>query len=235
MNNLKIYLDAGHGDRDPGAVGNGMHESDINLDVTLKLADLLRAAGITVELSRTRRDQFLTINERWQAANNWGATHFISIHTNAGGGTGCETFIAKTKKADKPFARTVNDTFAHEMGLRNRGVKLDTKSFPGSFGVLRHSRMPAILVELAFIDSPNQFDIDVLRNRRDDMAAALAKGVLGFFNLPAVVAPKATAAPQVQLFRVQVGAFTKRKNAEALLKRVRTAGFADAFITGGGS
>jgi len=226
MQNIKLYLDPGHGGRDPGAVGNGMHEADINLAVSLKLADKLRAAGITVELSRSKHNEFLSINERWQAANAWGATHFVSVHCNAGGGTGCETFVAKTKKADKPFARVVNDTFAKIMGLRNRGVKLDTKSFPGSFGVLRHSRMPAILVELAFIDSPNQLDITTLRNRREEMAAALAKGILNYLGVASEPVPQA-------LFRVQVGAFAKRKNAEALLKKLRRKGFNDAFIAGG--
>ncbi|MCL2194390.1 MAG: N-acetylmuramoyl-L-alanine amidase [Oscillospiraceae bacterium] len=233
MQHIKLYLDPGHGGRDPGAVGNGMHEADINLAVSLKLADKLRAAGLEIELSRSKHNEFLSINERWQAANRWGATHFVSVHCNAGGGTGCETFVAKTKKADKPFARAVNDTFAKLMGLRNRGVKLDTKSHVGSFGVLRHSRMPAILVELAFIDSPNQLDITTLRNRREEMAAALASGILDYLGVaPAVQQSPSAQQPQV-LYRVQVGAFAKRKNAEAMLKRLRKKGFNDAFIAGG--
>lgn len=122
MSRHKIFIDPGHGGRDPGAVGNGMRESDIVLDVSRLLGNIIEAAGIDVTLSRTD-DRALTVNERWQAANAWAATHFISVHVNATGGTGSETFIAATKQGDRPFALAVNDTYAIAMGLRNRDYR----------------------------------------------------------------------------------------------------------------
>jgi N-acetylmuramoyl-L-alanine amidase len=181
----KIFIDPGHGGRDPGAVGNGMKESDIVLEVAQILQGMLMRKGIDVALSRTA-DNTLSINERWQAANRWGADYFISIHVNAAGGNGAETFIAATKalQRDRAFAQAVNDTYAAAIGLRNRGVRLDTQTHVGSLGVLRHTNMPAILVELAFIDSPDgNPDVFILRNRRFDIAFALAKGILQYFEI----------------------------------------------------
>lgn len=178
----KIFLDPGHGGSDPGAVGNNMRESDIALEVCQLLEKNLVKAGCEVLLSRSS-DTFISIDKRWQMANQWAADYFISVHINAAGGTGTETFIAATKPQDRVFAHAVNDHFANEMSLRNRGIKLDSTTRHGSLGVLRRSIMPAILVELAFIDSPSQNpDIFILRNRRHDMALALADGILRFLG-----------------------------------------------------
>jgi hypothetical protein len=178
---IKIYINPGHGGSDPGAVGNNMRESDITLEVSRTLGDFLSGKGIEIRYSRTNDTR---PSNRIGAANAWGADYCVSIHVNAAGGTGCETFIAQTKQSDRAFALAVNDTYAAAMGLRNRGVKLDSSMRPQGFGELREARMPAILVELAFIDSPlNNPDVNILRDRRRDMAEALAKGILGFLNI----------------------------------------------------
>ncbi|MCL1936354.1 MAG: N-acetylmuramoyl-L-alanine amidase [Defluviitaleaceae bacterium] len=183
MKRTRIFIDPGHGGRDPGAVANGMRESDIVLQVSLILRNILQNDGIEVIMSRTS-DITLTLLQRTQMANNSDADFFISIHTNAGGGTGAETFISATKQQDRPFATTINDNYVRIMGLRNRGVRLDTQAFVGSLHVLRQTRMPAILVELAFIDSPlNNPDVNILRNRRNDMAQALSVGIVEFLGI----------------------------------------------------
>lgn len=184
-NMKKIFLDAGHGGRDPGAVNNAfnLRESDIVLEVSQNLAAILTEAGFEVRQSRTA-DAFIKIDERWRVANAWGADYFISIHANAGGGTGAETFISATKQDNRIFAQTVNDTYAAAMGLSNRGVKLDSTTRHGSLGVLRWSRMPAILVELAFIDSPaHNPDLSILQFKRDVMAESLAKGIFKYLDI----------------------------------------------------
>jgi len=206
----KIFIDPGHGGRDPGAVGNGMREADIVMDVSRKLGDLLGSSGFDIRLSRPQ-DSFLTIDERWRKANDWSADYFISIHANAGGGTGSETFIHAGKPQDRSFAQVINDTYAQEMGLRNRGVKLDSTTRHGSLGVLRFSKMPALLIELGFIDSPrNNPDIEMLKSKRQEMATALAKGVFKFLDLeksqeaartPEVSTPPSTILEKSSVFR----------------------------------
>ena len=234
----KIFIDAGHGGGDPGAVGNGMRESDIVLDVALRLGAIL-AADFEIRQSRTT-NRALTINERWQAANAWGADCLISIHANAGGGTGVETVIptaspnnpSRNLQNNRRFAEIVSNTIGGAFNMRVRranGVMLETETRHKTLGVLRHTRMIAIMPEIAFIDSPlSNPDVEVLRNRRADVAAALAESVYSFFG----VAPSVPAPPSEQpgiIFRVQVGAFNQRANAVSTNERLRTRGF-EGFI-----
>ena len=185
MSKIKLFLDAGHGGRDPGAVGNGMHEADINFDVCIRLADILRPNGFDIMLSRPTidvtprhpRDGGQTINARAIMSNEWGADYFISIHVNAAGGTGAESFFwgANARK----FSQTILDKYCKLMGLRNRRNEMTDR-----WGVIRMTNCPAILFELAFIDAPPQKpDINILRNKRQEMAEAMAQGIFKYFNI----------------------------------------------------
>ena len=182
---MKIFVDAGHNYSgwNTGAIGNGMREQDITFDVSLELGRILRDHGCEVMLSRPTlqtnlgTDNAGSINARWQMSNNWGADYFISIHVNAGGGTGAETLYARADSLD--FARAVQDVYSAQMQLRNRRVWLRT-----DLGVLRSTNCPAILLELAFIDSPlANPDVEILRNKRPEMAAAVTKGVLEYIGI----------------------------------------------------
>ena len=180
----KIFIDAGHNysSWNTGAVGNGMREQDITFEVARDLAEILRRAGFETMLSRPTlqtnlgHDNNSAINARWQMSNAWGADYFISIHVNAAGGTGTEAFYWDVTA--EQFSRTVLDTYCREMGLRNRRNVLTSQ-----WGVIRQTNCPAMLIELAFIDSPlTNPDVEILRNRRGDMAAALAKGCFEYFG-----------------------------------------------------
>ncbi|MCL2350872.1 MAG: N-acetylmuramoyl-L-alanine amidase [Defluviitaleaceae bacterium] len=181
----KIFIDAGHNFSgfNTGAVANGLREQDITFDVAKYLGELLEAAGLDVKLSRPTLqtnlgwDNGSSVNTRWQMANAWGADYFISIHANAGGGTGAETLYFSQKSLE--FAQTVQDVYSEEMGLRNRRIwRRD------DIGVVRWTNMPSILVETAFIDSPAQNpDVEILRSKRLEMAKAIAKGVLRYLNI----------------------------------------------------
>ena len=183
---MKIFIDPGHGGRDPGAVGNGMRESDINLEVALHLVEILRVGGVQVQLSR---ETDVSPAQRWQVANAFGADLLVSIHTNAGGGTGVETLIP-TASPNNPtrnlhLTRRIAERVSNDIGTRfgmgvrrANGVMLETETRHGSIGVLRNSTMPAVLVEVAFIDSPPQNpDLDVLRNKRRQVAESIAGSI----------------------------------------------------------
>ena len=185
-----ICIDAGHGGSDPGAVANGLREADIVLGVATSLGRRLQGAGFEVVYTRADADQRPSGNDRWQFANHQNADYFVSIHVNAGGGHGAETFYfrdsSERSRRSEGFAHYVNNKYAANMGLRNRGVRPDTMTHLGSIGVLRHTRMPAILVELAFIDAPaNQIDVRLLRDRQSDMAMELADAMLEYFGIEA--------------------------------------------------
>ena len=173
----KIFIDSGHNDSgwNTGAVGNGLKEQDINFEVAKQLGKILEERGITVKLSRPTketnlgRDSSTSINTRVNMANNWNADYFISIHCNAGGGTGAETLY----KLYKDYAQTIHSRYIKEMKIRDRGIKIRN-----DLGVLNGTKMPSCLIELAFLDTVA--DAEILRTKQTEMAEAIAKG---FFEL----------------------------------------------------
>ena len=202
----KIFIDAGHNHSgwNTGAAANGMREQDITFDVAFELGRILGGAGFDIRLSRPTlqtnlgTDNASAINARWQASNAWGADYFVSVHANAGGGTGAETLYHREDSLK--FATVMQNVYSEAMGLRNRRVwRRD------DLGVIRNASCPAILLELAFIDGPLVPDVEILRNRRGDMAQAMAKGIfeyLGYFpgNNPADDPAAPNIAPSAERF-----------------------------------
>src|SRR5699024_182816 len=99
---VKIFIDPGHGGSDPGAAANGLQEKDICLQIARKLQGILkqRYTSHQIKLSRTT-DKTLTLKERTEMANRWDADYLVSIHVNAGGGTGFESYIFNGIYANK--------------------------------------------------------------------------------------------------------------------------------------
>ena len=100
-----VVLDAGHGGKDPGAVGKFSQEKDLNLSLVLKMGELLKAQYPDLNIVYTRAtDVFIPLQTRADIANKNNADLFISIHTNASenkNSKGVETFILGTEKAEK--------------------------------------------------------------------------------------------------------------------------------------
>lgn len=148
---IRIFIDPGHGGTDPGAVGNGLREKDLNLNIALKIQDILNAeyAGHTIRMSRTT-DQTITLRQRTDMANAWNAHFYLSVHINAGGGTGYEDYIYNGLSDSSRTARLRNIVHAEIVraisNVRNRGRK------KANFHVLRETQMPAMLTENLFID-----------------------------------------------------------------------------------
>lgn len=184
-----IELDAGHGGTDPGAVGNGLKEKDLTLDLTLRTGKLLEARGAIVKYTRTT-DVFIELSERARMANTSIADFFCSLHVNSAANitaSGFESFIysgvngGATAAYQNVIHRKVAAVFASE-GLRDRGQK------KGNLAVLRETNMPAILLEYGFINSLK--DSCLLKHSAflDKLAQATADGIAECFGLPA---PKA--------------------------------------------
>ncbi|HCF61183.1 MAG TPA: hypothetical protein DFS52_24695, partial [Myxococcales bacterium] len=165
-----ICIDPGHGGSDPGAVGCGLNEDEINLDTSLKLRTLLQSVGFRVEMTRTT-DTAVTLAQRSSYANSIGADRFVSIHTNAGGGTGIETYCYITSTTSSPgwgLASLIQEEMLDAWPLNDRRVK------KADFHVLRETNMPATLTELAFIDSPGCADATYLGSGTHRQEAAVA-------------------------------------------------------------
>ncbi|MDQ3135212.1 MAG: N-acetylmuramoyl-L-alanine amidase [Acidobacteriota bacterium] len=148
----KIFVDAGHGGSDPGAIGpTGLQEKDVNLDVALRLRDWLQGLGATVEMSRTT-DIFIPLSTRADLANAFGADRFISIHNNAftsPSANGTETYTVPNPSATtRDFGQQTLNYLLWYLGLRNRGLRT------ANFTVLIRTAMPAVLSESAFVTNP---------------------------------------------------------------------------------
>lgn len=146
----RIVLDPGHGGSDPGAVGCGLQEATVVLDIANRTATLLRNSGFTVDMTRSD-NRSVSLSARTSFANSRGADRFVSIHANANAGTpatGTETFAYTTPGATSLNLRDrVQEEMIAAWGLRNRGGKL------ANFHVLRETSMPAALSETAFINN----------------------------------------------------------------------------------
>ena len=105
---VKIFVDAGHGGTDPGAMGNGVIEQAVNLNVANRLADLLRSNGYEVKQYRTTTTENVLpgksadLTNRARMANEWGADWFVSIHTNSSVNPAANGFEAYVYKLDSP-------------------------------------------------------------------------------------------------------------------------------------
>lgn len=213
----KVFLDAGHGGKDPGALGNRLREKDIALLVTLKIGNILEEHGVSVEYSRTT-DVFLELANRAARANRFGANVFVSIHCNAFtdiSAKGVETYSYPRSTAGASLSKSIqNSIIASGAYTINRGTKA------ADFAVLRLTNMPAALVELAFIT--NVQDAVILSNRQDDLAVAVSKGILDYLGI--------SYQGRTTMYRVQVGAFTIKENADNLANELKEKGY-QAIIT----
>ncbi|WP_228552375.1 N-acetylmuramoyl-L-alanine amidase family protein [Gracilibacillus salitolerans] len=184
---VKIYIDPGHGGTDPGATGNGLREKDLTLAISKKIKNKLNQyQGVSVRLSRAN-DKTLSLKQRSNDANKWGADYLISVHINAGGGTGYEDFIYNGLSNSSSTAKkrdVMHQAIIDQVHLPNRGKK------KANFHMVRESNMPAILTENGFIDTVN----DASRLRKDsfldDIAQGHVNGLIKIFNLKKKVKAK---------------------------------------------
>src|SRR5690606_3428745 len=224
---VKIFIDPGHGGSDPGAVGNGLREKDLTLKIAKYMRDYLLAnyTGVEVRMSRTN-DSTVSLSARTNDANKWGADAFISIHINAGGGTGFESYVYPgVGKATRDLQNAIHgEVMKVFSGFRDRGKK------QANFHVLRETKMSAVWTENGFIDPKQDADFLKLEANLRKVGEAHAVGVAKYFGLKKEAQPKPEPAQKKQVFyRVVTGSFTDRKNAGAQVARLKKAGF-DAFI-----
>lgn len=203
-----IMLDSGHGGRDPGAVYNGRQEKDDALALTLAVGEILQGRGVDVLYTRTT-DVYESPYQKAMEANEAGVDFFISIHRNsspeANKNFGVESLIFDRSGIKLEMAEDINEQL-EAVGFVNLGVK----ERPGLV-VLRRTNMPAVLVEVGFINSDT--DNMLFDNNFNDIAAAIAEGILDTLQrnggLPDGTAPAGS-------YTVQAGAFRNVNYADRL-------------------
>ncbi len=185
---IRIFIDQGHNPYgvNAGAEGFGLREQDITYAVGMYLAQLLRADGrFQVRLSRNFPEQSLgttnaeSLAARVNAANSWPADYFISIHCNANTNpiiNGTEMYVYRRNTQSYWLAQHLLNAVVAQVGTRDNGVRTNPSLY-----VLRRTRMPAVLAELAYIS--NESDAQKLANDQYGFALGLYSGFLEYFGL----------------------------------------------------
>ena len=251
-----IMLDAGHGGRDPGAVYNGRQEKDDTLALTLAVGELLQERGLDVLYTRTT-DVYESPYQKAMEANQAGADFFISIHRNSSPEpntySGVESLVYDKSGIKLEMAENINEQL-EAVGFINLGVK----ERPGLV-ILRRTRMPAVLVELGFINSDT--DNMLFDNNFNDIALAIAEGILdtlqmtgevdtpGSYTVQAGAFRNGAYAGRLQqelleqdfpavtsqdngLYRVTVGTYPTLDEAAAMERKLKRAGYQTVIVSG---
>ena len=216
----KIVIDAGHGGKDPGAIGySGLKEKEVTLDIARKLKAILSNKGIQVTMTR-RNDQFISLEDRAKISNNSKSDLFVSIHANAAhtkGVKGFEVFCLRSpdyetkreiqeaksyrymfqklkmednnkildeilydmlynyKRAESyRLAEYIARKTSRELNLRNRGCKRS------GFFVLKHTAIPAVLVEVGFLSNKKEEKLLKDNQYRQKVANSIAESILEY-------------------------------------------------------
>jgi N-acetylmuramoyl-L-alanine amidase len=148
-----VVIDAGHGGSEPGAVYGKLFEKDINLDIALRLNELLKRNSINTYMIR-EDDSFVGLYERAHIANRLNAALFLSIHNNAMGdvsyGGTMTLYYVKSSEGkgfnSYNFARNIQNSLVKALGTKDRNTRVRPELV-----VLKATKMPAALAEIAFM------------------------------------------------------------------------------------
>jgi len=183
-----IVIDPGHGGSNPGAIGrNGTRESDHNLAISLKLADLLREAGAKVIMTRSTDVDVAIEGKSWIGqleartiiANSSGTDLFISVHANTHGDLnikGTITFFMPKTAEDAKVAQAVQTQTTAMLNARDIGIKKAT------YYVLRNTRMTSILVEVGFISNAEEEALLAKDWYRTKAAQGIFSGIVDYYS-----------------------------------------------------
>lgn len=169
----QVILDAGHGGDNPGAIYNGRREKDDALALTLAVGRILERNGVEVYYTRTS-DIYESPAKKAQEANEEGGEYFVSIHRNSSPFpnqyTGIESLVYNRYGAADRLANNINTNLV-QVGFENQGVNERRNLI-----VLNRTDMPAVLVEVGFINTDE--DNRLFDERFDQIASAIANGIL---------------------------------------------------------
>lgn len=168
-----VVLDAGHGGANPGAIYNGRQEKDDALSLTLAIGNILQQNGIDVYYTRSA-DIYESPFQKATEGNEVGADYFVSIHRNSSPYpnqySGVETLVYNRYSEAGRLAYNIN-TQLEQVGFINLGVNERP-----NLVVLNSTRMPAVLVEVGFINT--DADNLLFDERFNEIAQAIADGII---------------------------------------------------------
>ena len=173
----KVYVSAGHGGSDPGAVANGLKEKDVNLVIAMACGEELQRHGVEVKMSRTT-DISRTSTQDITECNAFAPDLAVDIHNNAGGGDGAEIYHHYGGGKGKTLAVNIlNEMVA--MGQNSRGAKTKKNSAGRDYYYfIREIAAPSVVIECTFLDNKTDVQIVDTEAEQKTMGVAIAKGIL---------------------------------------------------------
>lgn len=181
---MLVCLDAGHGKETAGkrSFDSTLLEYEFNRYVANRLESYLQRADIkVVKTVHTEKD--VSLADRVKAANTAKADLFISIHANAAGTTwneirGWEIFVHKKGGKAEELAKQIHKSCIPFLGLKDRGIKENAELY-----VLKHTKMPAVLIEFGFYTNKEEAELLKSASFREKCAIAAAHGVFRYFGI----------------------------------------------------
>ncbi len=186
--NKIVVIDAGHGGRDPGTSGTfeeeTFYEKTVNLDIALRVKELLEENGITVIMTRDD-DTYPTLEERSDLANINDAVIFVSIHANwatSASANGYETYYSKlnnnstTGLSSEELAKSIMSQLSDTMSTKDRGIKT------ADHVVTKTSYMPAVLIEIGFMSNAEELELMFTEEFQNNFAKGICNGILNVID-----------------------------------------------------
>ncbi len=233
---FKMALDAGHGMHTPGKRclkaldKNETREWWLNDRICDKLEKKLKAYDgyALLRVDDTTGATDVSLGSRVNKANSWGADVYLSVHHNTGiggrsGGGIISIAYTKASEKSKEYQKVIYEELIKETGLK--GNRSDPMTLQNLY-VCRETNMPAVLVECGFMDSATDVPIILSEDFAEKAAEALVNSLVKIGNL---TKKAETTESNGKLYRVQVGAYSVKANAEAMLKKLKADGY-DGFI-----
>ena len=180
-----VLMDPGHGGPYPGARGNGIIEKELNLKICQAAVRYARERGLNVVLTRDG-DQDISLEDRSARSAAVGASLFVSVHNNSNGTpdsvSGTEVYYHFQEPNCRLLAELVHKRVVAAVGLPGRGAKSDSVLYDIGLAVLRNATVPAILVEVGYLN--NSHDAACLKDPATQTAAgrAIVDGVIDYLG-----------------------------------------------------
>lgn len=197
-----VFIDPGHGGEDSGAISakTGLKEKDLVLDISKRLGSRLADKGLNVAYSRTE-DVFASLDERSDMAAASNSTIFVSIHANTSASAtacgietfslalaGCDSTSGDSKISRKEWSGNACDDsnsilgFCIQSAINTARGDADRGLRHARFQVLRRAPCPAVLIECGFLSNASENTSLESARYRERLAAAIAAGIMDFFN-----------------------------------------------------
>ena len=172
----KVVLDPGHGGTDYGAIREGINEKDITLDLTQRVASILKSKGYKTAMTRTE-DVYIGLQERCDFTEVENPEIFVSIHVNSAVATepyGIETHYYH--EPSKELAEVIQKHLIKHIDTKDRGI------LKSKFYVINHTEVPAVLVETGFISNADERAELITEKRKQATAKAIAEGIIEYLK-----------------------------------------------------